>query len=91
MTTPMLIGKTDMKQNLDNVLYGKNNWSPKELQAIGIYAEKTLPKLRRLQTCIELQEQRARELNLQNLDNVLWKLDKLYKILSAAIALKENI
>lgn len=54
----------------------------RELQAIGIFAEKSLSKLRRIQDCIKEQTPLAYK---RKLDDALWRLQRLDLIIAAAI------
>jgi len=69
-----------------------SNWSPRELQAISIFAEKSLPKLRRLQDVvnqqIELVNKKPAEAAVfhnKSKEEVLWYLQRMDKILAAAV------
>jgi len=73
-----------------------NNWSPRELQAIGIFAEKSLPKLRRIQDCIVQQIELVTNkpdnwpiFVTQPREDILWRLQRLDLIVAAAIDRKE--
>lgn len=64
----------------------QNDWSPRELQAIGIWAEKSLSKLRRIQEIIPQQiELTQRLLTGKQKDEAVWRLQRMDLILSAAI------
>lgn len=69
-----------------------HNWSPRELQAIGIFAERTLPKLRRIQDVINQQIELVMKkpdnwpmFNNQSRENILWRLQRLDLIVAAAV------
>jgi len=62
------------------------NCSIRELQAIDLFAKKSLPKLRRIQTIIEQQTQLAYD---RQLDDALWRLQRMSLIVAAAIDKKE--
>jgi len=59
-----------------------SNWSPRELQAIETFAEKPLPKLRRIQDVISQQISIATK---RKLSDALWRLQRLDLIVAAAI------
>ena len=59
-----------------------HNWSPRELQAVGIYAEKPMSKLRKIQECIKQQIEIA---YAKHNDVALWRLQRLDLIVTAAI------
>ena len=72
----------------------QHNWSPAELQAIGIFAEKSLPKLRRIQDCIRQQlgivhnkpdnwDMFGNPHNSRN--EIVWRLQRMELILAAAV------
>ena len=62
--------------------YNLTDWSPRELQAIGLFAERPLKNLRRIQDSINAQIKIAAE---KQYDDVLWRLQRLDLIVSAAI------
>lgn len=78
-----------------NWRYG-HNWSPRELQAIGIFAEKNLTKLRRIQDIIVQQIEFVNKQSdnwpifvNQPRENILWRLQRLDLIVAAAVDKKE--
>ena len=77
------------------MLYDSQNFSPRELQAIGKYAERSLPKLRHLQDIIRQQQKMIMDNDIrvtitqEQKEKALFHLDRLDLILIEAVLKKE--